>query len=835
MRCRRKALLFPIFKVPYNDKDAQYNDENSAINISNQNQIKLLFLTNGDVNQPIDVYSLVTNTHVDNTTIFRCVGNSKLDNPSVIADINFYEDQLYGKDWSTLIGRSNKKKECRKIKPVLAFSCSKMYKVISDVYHYIASKNILFLSIFLQYRLSFCTDLISNRELKIIVDYYQKNASNTFTTDVCTYEGPIYKMTHFFTVMTELFDYCSRKNISFYAYVNEIRCFKNKLFAWSDTLIQAMSRQAFELQNLHQSVGITANNFFYKHLIRASPIQLPFQSILDDHKFEINEYMHKRQTLIKDYVRGKTLVDLNVDISLLKSYQFLQEDDKNVAARRGFGFNKPLNIHELKDYTQTSGMMFYQKETFFLYRANGFNAIKLLVQLGAAIPVYDCATGLQRTDVIDQQVWTRKPHNDGFFPGTPLLLVSTDPSKRLYRYQSLTSPSIFLNKVFLQDKELQKRLAKHVRNPNWSNHKNCAKLITKLSYKNKLCFHEYINPSLPVYTVSIDIDSKTDRFASWLDSENRWEKRVQLVSAFERTILTLYREYLAIENSAIDKNISVFVYESFTQGNLVTNKRGFRVIVKCRHVVFCSSMVVNSLLKILQILFNIDPILKLTGKTSIDSIMYVNGYKSIRLPLCCKSMESGEGCLVPLLVDPGKIKGQLTFTTFFIHHKPSNYSDKLISVVKQVPTVSTRMIRELTSSETIHRDIYTSKFKKPSMVKTCNKETAIQCFERYKQDLVNIRHLRTFKQIPNIDKTQLAHSSIKRIGKSQYYKWADKIYFCPHKCHTVILDHPVSYTVRIRHKREPFLIQVYAWCWGSECVIARNRSVKDVKISADIA
>ena len=143
-----------------------------------------------------------------------------------------------------------------------------------------------------------------------------------------------------------------------------------------------------------------------------------------------------------------------------------------------------------------------------------------------------------------------------------------------------------------------------------------------------------------------------------------------------------------------------------------SNKRGFRVIIKCRNVAFDTPRPVNALLNVLQILLNLDSILKLTGKSSIDNVMYLNGYKSLRLPLCCKSAETGEGCLVPILVDSGKAKGQLMFSTFLIHHKPASYCEMFVKVIKQVPTVSIRMIRETTTTENIHRDIYACKFKK---------------------------------------------------------------------------------------------------------------------------
>ena len=148
-----------------------------------------------------------------------------------------------------------------------------------------------------------------------------------------------------------------------------------------------------------------------------------------------------------------------------------------------------LNIHELRVYVQKSEANLYPKNTFFLYRSNAFKAIKRLVQLGAAIPVYSCLTGLQRMDIIEQLAWTSESRGDGYKPGTPLLLVSMNPSKKQYRYQSLTTPSLFVNKVYPQDKELQEQLAAHFRKPCWETHKACAKRIAKLSYKNKLCYH----------------------------------------------------------------------------------------------------------------------------------------------------------------------------------------------------------------------------------------------------------------------------------------------------------------------------------------------------------
>ena len=164
-----------------------------------------MFLTEGDVNKPIDVYCLVTNSFVDNTYIAKRVGYTKKEYPVVTGDIHFNEDDLYTEDWSTVIGKLDKKRFSRKIKPVLAFSCAKIYKVLADIYHYLASKDSLFSITFIQYRFSFGVDSISNRELKIIANCYRENISTFLANDPRSYTGPFYKLKHYFDVMLEVF------------------------------------------------------------------------------------------------------------------------------------------------------------------------------------------------------------------------------------------------------------------------------------------------------------------------------------------------------------------------------------------------------------------------------------------------------------------------------------------------------------------------------------------------------------------------------------------------------------------------------------------------------
>lgn len=805
-----------------------------------------MFVTDGDPQKPVDVYCLVTNNFVD-STIARLVGVTKtndLEDISRIDDIRFYEDSLYADDWETMIGSKQRRhKKQRKIKATLAFTGSKILKVLSDIFHHLASKDLLFLITFVQYRFAFGTDSISNRELKIIAKRYgdrlnpmlgRRKSSGGDGDD--SFTGTFYTLNHYLRAMRRFFSKSDANGTPFWRYVNELKRLKDDLCSWSHGLIETMSRQSDEFRDLDQSVGIIASNFLFKHLLRASPHELPVQTIVTDHASDVKKYVEMRTNQIRDFVRKRTMFDDDVDIDKLKCYRFVVDVDTKLNSRKGFGFNCPLTIRELSDYIQKCGAKFYPKSSFFLYRANAFTAIKVAVQLGSIIPAYDCLTGQERTDITEPSAWTRQTHKDGLKPGTPLLLISVDPRRKQYRYQTLTSPSSYLNKIFCQDNELRKRLKEHYSKPSWDTHRSCAKRVSRLCTKNGLCFHEYVNPGLPVYTISIDVDSKSERFINWLKTGNKWQKRLELVAAFERVISSLYTDYLGVKDCELDTNLFVFVYE--TQGQTTTTsqqKKGFRVIVKCRKVVFESISPVYALLNVLQILMNRDPILKLAGKSSIDNAMYLNGFKSLRMPLCCKSAATGEGCLVPLFVDPRKMLGQLTFSAFLIHHKPSTYCDHRVRVVTHVPAVSTRMIREATSTETIHRDMYASKFKGGGGTSTKERkkpgqryESTISWFERHKEKVLPIRNLRTSRPMPNHEKTRLMKSTLTPVGNlsRQYFKWADKIYFCPHKQHTVEDDHPVSYSVRIRRKTSPVTIQVFAWCWGSECLSSAKKPVK---------
>lgn len=801
-----------------------------------------MFTTDGDINQPVDVYCLVTNTFVTNDSIARLIGVTKQKDPeavNVANDIRFDEGAIYTEDWEEMIDKRPLKKRNKKIKPVLAFCGAKILKVLSDVYHYLAAKDMVFLITFIQYRFTFGVDDVSNRELKIVTKCYEAK----LCPPVSSREeggGPHYKLAHFLDAMALLFNVSEDRGLPFRRYVERLKIYKDTLCAWSYNLIKAMGEQAEEFRDLDQSLTIIANNFFFKHFLRASPYEMPVKEILQGHAADIKRYIETRTRQIRDFIREKTSFRDDVATESLKRYRFrkTENEDKKLMDRRGFGFNHPLTVKELTKYVQSAMSRFYRKDVFFLYRANAFNAIKVVVQLGSAVPAFDCETG--QTSRINIMDWVRSNHSDGLTPGTPLFLVSMDPSRKQYRYQTLTDPAIWLNKVYLQDGELQRRIAAHFFRPCWETHKYCVKRVSRLCAKHKLCFHEYINPGLPVYTLAIDVDSKSDRFSVWLSSGDKWSKRVELVTAFENVILTLYRDYVGIEDCRLNENISVFVYETLPSSS-TSRKRGFRVIIKCKKVVFESIRPVYAILDVLQILMNRDPILKLAGKTSIDKAMYLNGYASLRLPLCGKSAVTGEGCLAPLLVDPAKVRGQLIFTAFLIHHKPVNYCNKRVKIIYHVPTVSARMIREATSTESIHRDMYASKFQRSNERRKQKEEgkrqptiSTIRWFERHKDKLVRIRNSQTSRLIPSHERAKLAKSCLIKVtnGSSKgYYKWADKVYFCPHKQHRNEQDHPCSYSVKIRRRKQgPVTIRVFAWCWGSECYPLKNKSVKTLII-----
>lgn len=402
----------------------------------------------------------------------------------------------------------------------------------------------------------------------------------------------------------------------------------------------------------------------------------------------------------------------------------------------------------------------------------------------------------------------------------------------------------FLNNVFLKDNVLVYLISQHFVKPSWSTHVAYCKRVLEISTKNKLCYH--VNPSLPIFSLVLDIDSKDDGFAcqfgKWLDfGNNKWTNRVQLSSVIREYVIDLYFNYLNIADKN-ENNVSIFLFESLKE-HKDEKKNGFRAVIKCKSVVFRSCHVVFDAIKILQYLFNKHSLLKKLSKDCLDASMYNDGFMFIRCPLNCKSTSTDNHCLVPILNNAKSVKGQLTFSVLLMHNK-SLYHNKEVEVIVKVPNVSKSTMRQATTAETIHKRLYKSKFSSfpnrkqngaASTKRMLKQHTAVTAFINNRHLFRDsIKHMKTKCSMPTEEWNKLKMSSLTKMPLASFYHWCDNVYFCPHKSHSSPQDHPCKYSVRITRTSEKMLLmKVFVWCWGEYCSSQKHKPVCKLVVNSD--
>ena len=372
------------------------------------------------------------------------------------------------------------------------------------------------------------------------------------------------------------------------------------------------------------------------------------------------------------------------------------------------------------------------------------------------------------------------------------------------------------------------RIEKHMLYPTIDSYINYSCELVDHIEKNEYYYHETINPFLPIYTLSVDIDIYDSHYHRlYYESECQWEIKEDLFCSLKD--LVLYVLCIVMEQPVSEQNTTFFLYESarYDLHKIGTKKfkLGLRFIVKLTTICFMNRKVVDNFLKILNMYrYRYEHLRNISDNNIFDEAVYGQRNHEIRLPMNLKS--DGSKALVPIFFKCHRstFTEALLMTNALVHCKNTSAKDKTVHFIQSIPIPTAAMLDEV-GEVNIYKNIYSIKTRNTEDLNN-NVNTFFKSYKfsdkqkRILIDVIDRFSMGRLKSRENRKIVRIFENNSLQYSNRNKFTWVFGLKFCAISDHQNASRNPCNYFVRLK-ARQKFSKRkecyVYCQCFSTSC------------------